>query len=93
MKTKKVFLYGVPRGGTNLFCALLHNHPKIFSLAHNGTKKYLNSVSKQGSNINILELCQENSIYKKGGLRKNFEQISHLVFDKVHYDRNRHFFM
>lgn len=90
-KRKGIFLFGVPRGGTNLFCALLHNHPQIISLTQKGTKEFLASLNEKQGKVLQGAVCtsREHLIYQKGGFRKQFTDVTHIAYDKVHYDRSK----
>jgi hypothetical protein len=88
-----IFVFSSPRGGTNLFCALMHNHPSIVSLTHAATKAVLENV---GSNTDIfknaIQIDNDNLIYKKGGIYKNPQENKYVLYDKVHYDRSNNWF-
>ncbi|MGB0713041.1 MAG: sulfotransferase, partial [Gammaproteobacteria bacterium] len=89
---KGVFLFAPPRSGTNLFCALLHNHPALYAVSHNGTKKFLDAVEQQGNTALRGATIADSAdcIYPKGGPRKPMDGISHVIYDKVHYVRSKH---
>lgn len=86
---KGIFLFGVPRGGTNIFCALAHNHDNIVALAQSGTKKFLLALGEAGEGAAKGAFCpsMEDTIYRKGGPRKDYDNVTHIMYDKVHWDR------
>lgn len=87
-----VFVFGVPRGGTNLFCALMNNHPRVLSLAQSGTKEFLDTTCDEPIQDIRPVINKNESIYKKGGLRKIESEVECIVYDKVHYDRVKKWF-
>lgn len=88
---KEIFIYSLPRGGTNLVCALMHNNEHIFSLTQRGTKAYLNSILDGLNTGEMLtnEFMREHQIYSSGGIFKNYNNIECCLFDKVHWDKKR----
>jgi hypothetical protein len=89
---RHVYVYGTPRGGTNLFCALLHNHDAIAAINHQSAKRYTDAlVQSYKSDITHLMFDRSDLIYERGGTAKNLAMVSHLAFDKVHWAYDRAF--
>ncbi len=90
---KHIYVYGTPRGATNLFCALLHNHTNIVAINHRSTRKYLNHLieTKRSAERSHWLFNIKDLIYEKGGPAKDFTCISYILFDKVHWASDRAF--
>lgn len=81
---RHLYVYGVPRGGSNLFCSLLHNHDNIAAINHATTTRLMHAMYGRGKTgqemINRFDL-----IYPTGGFLKDVQKVTHIAFDKVHW--------
>ena len=91
---KGIFQFGVPRGGTNLFCSMMHNHENIVAITQRGTKKFLFPLKETNGNYRCkaVSFLTEDLIYKNGGFYKDFSQVRYILFDKVNWDKIQGFY-
>jgi hypothetical protein len=70
---RNIFVYSLPRSGTNFFSAYLHFHKMFFSI--NAQRYFLGT--DVGSSVFDL------SIFRKPGIHKDQNDIEALIFDEV----------
>lgn len=69
-----VYVYGLPRSGSNLFAAFLHCHEEIWSI---------NCGGGEITSVRDWSEAKDRCIYVNGGYRKSTEQIRYFVFDEM----------
>lgn len=67
-------IYSLPRSGTNLFAAMLHNHPNIFSINSGGGSK---------KTVYGWEYARRHSIYPYADLYKKEKDVDYWLLDEL----------
>lgn len=84
---KGVFVFAVPRGGSNLFSALMHNHDKVVSVYHGSAVRIMGKWINQEFEPGTMGCCEskDDLIYSGSTPRKDYDSSSHIVYDKIHH--------
>ena len=69
-----LYVYGLPRSGSNLFAAFMHGHEEIWSLNCGGGK--LRSIRNWPE-------AKQRCIYANGGFKKNIQLVKYFLFDEM----------
>lgn len=83
-----LYVYSLPRSGSNLLAALLHNHPAVYGLCTAGTRRLLNNRTLLEDTLAGREgLHHKHAIYQRG-FAKRREDVQYLSLIHVLPRRN-----
>ncbi|BBD09587.1 hypothetical protein [Desulfovibrio ferrophilus] len=83
-----VYLFSIPRGGSNIFSAFMHNHDSIVALTHTAAKQYVDRMHLGQP----LGLANSSCTYAESAPLKCNNSVTHVVLHNMHYNKKKKYY-